>query len=175
MNWLGLLTGWQGKAIVLLLSGSLSALAAWYVTGAVKDRDMHKLRTQFAEYRTQAETEANRMAAANAAREAKLQLAANQIELQYQKEAANAQRLTNDLRRAVNTGNLRLRLNATCSGIVLPNADGTGSATGGDAAACELTGVARENYFALRSGIDETLATLNACQAYARAVSAPHQ
>lgn len=71
------------------------------------------------------------------------------LDAKYTKELSDAKKTINDLRRDVDSGAKRLRIDATCPGV--PKAT---SATGvDDAGSPELTPDARRNYFDHRDGI----------------------
>ncbi len=69
------------------------------------------------------------------------------IDLQRTQELNDERNQNDDLRRAVDAGLKRLRVNATCSAPAYPAAGAGGVA---DAVTAELTADARSNYFTLR-------------------------
>lgn len=80
------------------------------------------------------------------------------IRSEYIEYRKGAEAVTAGLERDVAAGRKRLRIKATC----LPsaaNASGTGSGT------AELDATARQDYYALRRGIDEQRGLLNLCRA----------
>lgn len=72
---------------------------------------------------------------------------------------ADAEAITAGLQRDIAIGVRKLRVKATCRVPNPANASGTGAGT------AELDPVARQDYYALRRGIDEQRGLLNLCRA----------
>ena len=80
-------------------------------------------------------------------------------------ELRNAETENDRLRGLVDSGSVRLRVNATCKPVNSDRLSGTEPTTGlGDGATAELNRDARQDYFALRSGIERVTQQLKACQ-----------
>ncbi|MGB3808636.1 MAG: lysis system i-spanin subunit Rz [Parvibaculum sp.] len=87
-----------------------------------------------------------------------------------QKEIQDAKLVEDKLRADVDSGARKLRIAVAAAS--LPGHPGTTS--GSDDNTVELAASARSAYYDLRAEINQDQATINACQAYARAVSQPY-
>nr|WP_235612446.1 lysis system i-spanin subunit Rz [Achromobacter xylosoxidans] len=80
----------------------------------------------------------------------------------------NAQIQEDGLRADVDAGHQRLHVRAACPGAGRGMSDASAAARVDHAAHAELDSAARSDYFALRAGIQQLTAQLDACQARLR-------
>ncbi len=93
---------------------------------------------------------------------------AEELDRKHTQDLTDAQAENERLAGAVDAGTKRLRVNASCPAVRVPEA---ASATGmDDAATAELSASARQDYYALRRQITLTEAALAGLQAYVRSV-----
>lgn len=139
-----LLAGFAGAALVA---------AGWFAWSWHGDA-RHDAGYQMAVKDNKAQADA--AALASASRLAALEHSHKEIaRLENEKEAA--------LAAAVDTGRVRLHVNATC-----PSLPETADPGVGQGASPELTASARQDYFALRSGLNETRTALDMCRSAVR-------
>lgn len=148
--------------VVLIVAGS-----AWTARGWLAEAENTRQQAAYSE---------ERLAAANAASsalqamlkerdEADARFAAAETE-QYRR-LRDAEKENERLRADVDTGRQRLRVRAVCSGgDGVPEASTVTSV--GHGATAELDPAARQDYFALRAGIERVTRQLGACQARLR-------
>lgn len=148
-----------GPYLVALLIG---LAIAWQVQAWRYQARIDRMTAQQAEAVRQSVEEA-------AERSRKMAVAVAYVDLQKTKELHDVQARNDDLARAVADDRRRLRIAATCPAAPARSADSAGV---DPRAAPELDPAARQDYFALRSGIDRQRLQLEACQAILQGLTA---
>lgn len=130
-------------------------LAGWWVNGWRWEAKWNDREAELAKAHAQTLSEYRE-------REHVLQDALALVDIERTAERTKAREENDRLRAAVDAGAVRLRIRAACPSPELPQAaSGPGV---GDRAQAELAADARQDYFALRSGIVEVEKALAACQ-----------
>ena len=150
------LSGWKGYIVALIIGSLLvsAGVATWEWQGSRNYKDGYGQAEKDISARLASES------LASASRLAALESAHREIErLAHEKESA--------LAAAVDTGRVRLRVQATCP------SPKTANASVGNGASPELAATARPAYFALRSGMIKMRSDLDMCRASVRELTAP--
>ncbi|MBS0878406.1 MULTISPECIES: lysis protein [unclassified Tatumella] len=96
------------------------------------------------------------------------QKAVSDIDNQYQKTIKAKDDEISSLRNSVDSGAVRLRVKALCPAGVFKTGTASGSV---NAASAELDPDARQNYYTLRSQLNQATAQINGLQAYIREIT----
>ena len=158
------LAGWRGYAAAVMFGAG----AAWFVLGAFHDRELAERGRDQAEQVADAQRLAREILQQRHAVVAEINERNARAEWAAYGGMRNAQVEDDRLRADVDAGRQRLRVHATCAaaGGGVPPAGA--AARVGDGARPELDPAARSDYFALRAGIRQLTAQLQACQARLR-------
>jgi len=146
----------QTTAIIAVIVGIAAFGAGWTTNGwrlnskyqEEKQMQLEANQATFNRLLSERDTLAGKLSASNDSHIKELEIARNE---------------TNALRNKLDSGSIGLRINAKCpnTGLNATSTSGAGLDTG---ASAELDSTARLTYFALRDGINQTVARLNACQ-----------
>ncbi|WP_175160970.1 lysis system i-spanin subunit Rz [Achromobacter aegrifaciens] len=158
------LAGWRGYAAAALLGSG----AAWFILGAFHGRELAERDRDQAEQVANAQRVAREILQQRHAAVAAINERNAKAEWAAYGGLRSAQTEDDGLRADVDAGRQRLRVHATCAaaGGAVPPAGA--AARVGDGARPELDPAARSDYFALRAGIRQLTAQLQACQARLR-------
>lgn len=167
--WLGqALAGWKGYAVVGLVAAALASCAAWTAQGWRYGEEIATMRADESDRVAEAQRQAREILQRRYAVVAETNERNARAEWAAYGGMRNAQVQDDRLRADVDAGRKRLHVAAVCpaAGGRVPD---TGAGTGlGNGARAELDPAARSDYFALRSGIQQVTAQLEACQARLR-------
>ncbi|ARU94574.1 lysis protein [Tatumella citrea] len=157
MIWL--LANWR-YVVITLLAGillSVASLMNHYRHAADEWKEKSQQQTALAESRLKTITDMQAQ-----------QKAVSDIDTQYQTTIKAKDDEISSLRNSVDSGAVRLRIKAVCPAGV-PKA-GT-AASGTNATSAELDTDARQNYYTLRSQLNQATAQINGLQAYIREIT----
>lgn len=161
---LGVLAGWRGYAAATIAGAAL----AWTVQGWRYGAELANQRADRAEEVADGQRQAREILARRRAEVDGIDERNARAEWAAYGGMRNAQIQDDGLRADIDAGRQRLHVRAACpaAGGGMPEA---GAATGvGHGTRAELDPAARSDYFALRAGIQQITAQLEACQARLR-------
>lgn len=164
----GVLTGWKGYAVAALAGGLVLGAAAWTAQGWRYGAQLADQRATRAGEVADGQRQAREILARRHAAVAEINERNGRAEWAAYGGMRNAQIQSDGLRADVDAGRRRLHIRAACPSVGgrMPEA---GAAAGmGHGARAELDPAARSDYFALRAGIQQLTAQLQACQAWQR-------
>lgn len=162
------LIGWRGYAVALVVGGAVAGSAAWTAQSWRYGAEIAGMRADEAGRVSEAQRQAREILERRYADVGLINERNAKAEWAAYGGLRSAQLEDNGLRADVDAGRQRLHVRAACpaTGGGVPPA---GAAAGvGHGARAELDPAARSDYFALRAGIRQMTAQLEACQARLR-------
>lgn len=167
--WLGqALAGWKGYAVVGLAAAALASCATWTAQGWRYGEEIATMRADESGRVADAQRQAREILQRRYAAVAETNERNARAEWAAYGGMRNAQVQDDRLRADVDAGRQRLHVAAACPAARGGVSD-AGAGTGvGNGARAELDPAARSDYFALRAGIRQVTAQLEACQARLR-------
>ncbi|CUJ03640.1 Bacteriophage lysis protein [Achromobacter xylosoxidans] len=164
----GALAGWKGYAAAALAGALALGAAAWTAQGWRYGEQLASLRAARADELAEGQRQAREILARRQADVAEINERNWRAEWAAYGGMRNAQIQDDGLRADVDAGRQRLHVRAACSaaGRGVPEASAAAGVDHGTRA--ELDPAARSDYFALRAGIRQLTAQLQACQAWQR-------
>ncbi|MFY1881497.1 lysis system i-spanin subunit Rz [Achromobacter xylosoxidans] len=164
----GALVGWKGYAAAALAGGLALGAAAWTAQAWRYGEQLASLRAARADELAEGQRQAREILARRQADVAEINERNWRAEWAAYGGMRNAQIQDDGLRADVDAGRQRLHVRAACSaaGRGVPEASAAAGVDHGTRA--ELDPAARSDYFALRAGIRQLTAQLQACQAWQR-------
>lgn len=160
----GLLAGWRGYAGAFAVGALIAGGAAWKAQGWRYGAEIAALKADESARVAESQREAREILERRAAEVGQINERNAKAEWAAYGGMRNAQIQDDGLRADVDAGRQRLHVRAACpaAGGGMPEA---GAATGvGHGTRAELDPAARSDYFALRAGIQQITAQLEACQ-----------
>ncbi|WP_205736959.1 lysis system i-spanin subunit Rz [Achromobacter spanius] len=164
----GALMGWKGYAAALLVGAIVAGGAAWRVQGWRYGAEIAEMKADQSARIAESQRQAREILERRVAEVGQINERNAKAEWAAYGGMRNAQVQDDGLRADVDAGRQRLHVVASCpasSGGVPKARAGSGL---GDGTRAELDPAARPDYFALRAGIQQVTAQLDACQARIR-------
>ncbi|WP_255508615.1 lysis system i-spanin subunit Rz [Achromobacter sp. ACM02] len=162
------LIGWKGYAAAVLAGALLAGGAAWTAQGWRYGAQIASMRADEADRVAEAQRQAREIMQRRYAEVGEINERNAKAEWAAYGGLRSAQTKDEGLRADVDAGRQRLHVNATCPAASGGMSEARAAARVGDGARPELDPAARSDYFALRAGIRQVTAQLEACQARLR-------
>ncbi|GAB1829229.1 lysis system i-spanin subunit Rz [Achromobacter xylosoxidans] len=164
----GALAGWKGYAAAALAGGLALGAASWTTQGWRYGEQLASQRAARADEVAEGQRQAREILAQRHAAVAEINERNARAEWAAYGGMRNAQIQDDGLRADVDAGRQRLHVRAACAAADGRVSEADAAAGVGHGASAELDPAARSDYFALRAGIRQLTAQLQACQAWLR-------